>query len=130
MATKRSSQPTKAEHSARATARSVWLAGLGAASIARKHGAQWVATWIEEGKVLQARTEQLAREVRADLMAQAKGAFAPIRLGLERQVGRIGEALQSGVSQVLHQLGIPSKADIVELTERVTALSRQLKAAK
>ncbi len=130
MTNKRTQQQAKARHDTAATARSVWLAGLGAASIAQKRGAELVATWIEEGKDLQARAQQLTREVRADAAAQVKGAFAPIRHGLERQAERFGSALQQGVARVLANLGIPSKADIEELTQRVTALSRQLKAAK
>jgi len=35
--------------------------------------------------------------------------------------------VQQGVATVLAKLGIPSKTDIEELTQRVAALSRQLK---
>ena len=37
-------------------------------------------------------------------------------------------AAQAGVAGVLARLGIPSKADIDELSQRVGRLSRQLKA--
>jgi hypothetical protein len=38
--------------------------------------------------------------------------------------------MQGGVAGALARLGIPSKADIDELTQRVTALSKRLKTAK
>ena len=54
--------------------------------------------------------------------------FKPVRAGVARQVQQVGMAIQSGIAGVLAALGIPSKADIDELSHRVGALSRQLKA--
>ncbi|HZP67892.1 MAG TPA: phasin family protein, partial [Rudaea sp.] len=59
-----------------------------------------------------------------------KGALAPIRERVKQDAEKLGAAVQNGIAVALARLGIPSKADIDELTQRVTALSRQLKTAK
>ncbi|MHB8678609.1 MAG: phasin family protein [Rudaea sp.] len=108
----------------------VWLAGLGAVSIAQKRGTELLAGLSAEGREFQARARRLAREVGADAAVHLKGAVAPLRVDLKRNAARIGAAAQNAVAGVLARLGIPSKADIEALSQRMSALSRQLKAAK
>jgi poly(hydroxyalkanoate) granule-associated protein len=111
-------------------ARALWLAGLGAVSIAQKRGGELLSGLIAEGHDFQTRTQKLAQEVGADAAVHVKGALAPFRAGLKRNIKKFGAAVQGGVAGALARLGIPSKADIDELTQRVTALSKQLKTAK
>ncbi|MDR3389862.1 MAG: phasin family protein [Rudaea sp.] len=111
-------------------ARSLWLAGLGAVSIAQKQGGDLYAGLIVEGKDFQARTRKLAREIGTDTKAQVKGVIAPLRARFKSNTKKAGATIQRGVALALAQLGIPSKADVEELTQRVAALSRQLKTAK
>lgn len=111
-------------------ARTFWLAGLGAVSIAQKRSGELLISLIGEGKDLQTRTRKLAQEFRSDAKAQVKGAIAPVRVAAKQSVEKVAAALQRGIAAALAQLGIPSKADIEELTQRVAALSRQLKTSK
>lgn len=111
-------------------AHAVWLAGLGAVSIAQKRGTEALAGLATEGRDFQARAQKLAREVGADASVHVHGAIAPLRASLERNVGKFGAVVQNAVAGVLAKLGIPSKADIEALSQRMSALSRQLKAAK
>ena len=127
MATKRSKQVAAAATPTQ-TAQQIWLAGLGAASIAQKRGGDVLARLVAEGKTVQTRGGKLARELGRDAAAQVKGALAPIQARVKSDLALAGTAVQSGIAVVLGKLGIPSKADIDELTTRVTALSRQLKA--
>jgi poly(hydroxyalkanoate) granule-associated protein len=110
--------------------RALWLAGLGAVSIAQKRGGELISGLIAEGHDFQTRAQKLAEQVTAQASAQAKDALAPFRTGFQRNVKKLGEAVQNGVAGVLAKLGIPSKSDIEELTQRVAALSKQLKTAK
>ncbi len=111
-------------------ARALWLAGLGAVSIARKRGSEAFAGLIGEGRDFQAHAEKLAREVSADAKAQVKGAIGPVRTAIEQNAQKAAKVAQNVVAGALSRLGVPTKADIEELTRRVTALSRQLKTAK
>jgi len=122
---------TKTKQTAKTTpidpARTLWLAGLGAASIARKQGGELLSGLVVEGKDVQVRTQKLAKEFRADAKAQIKGVITPVRASIKKNAVKFSAAVQHGVAVALSKLGIPSKADIEELTQRVAALSRQLK---
>jgi len=130
MATKRVKKQIAAQQTPTEKAQAFWLAGLGAVSIAQKRGDALFTNLIGEGKDFQSRATKLAREIRIDTKAQVKGVLAPIKARARYETERAGEAVQQGVGVVLGKLGIPSKADIAELTTRVTALSRQLKASR
>ena len=128
MATKRVKNRAAAAQAPADKAQALWLAGLGAVSIAQKRGDALFKGLIGEGKDFQSRAVKLAREVRVDAQAQVAGVLAPLKARAQYETGRAGTAVQQGIGVVLGKLGIPSKADIEELTTRVTALSRQLKA--
>ena len=130
MATKRikSKQTTAAAPVEKA--RALWLAGLGAVSIAQKQGGDLLAGLIVEGRDFRVRTRKLAKEIGADTRAQLKGVVAPLRARLRGHAKKAGATFQRGVGMALAQLGIPSKADIEELTRRVAAISGRLKTVK
>ena len=131
MANKKNPRNRKA-HAAQAPvdAGSLWLAGVGAIWLARKHGGALLGDLIKEGRRLQIEATQFVREARADALAQAKGLLTPAKARLETGAKKAAAAVEAGVAVVRARLGIPSKADIDELSQRVGALSRQLKAAK
>ena len=109
---------------------SLWLAGIGAVSLARKRSKAVVGDMIAEGQRLQAKAATMVHEARADTWAQVAGFLTPVRQRLEEQAAKGGKAVQAGIAGVLSRLGIPSKADIDELAQRVGALSRQLKTGR
>ena len=111
-------------------AHALWLAGLGAVSIAQKRGGALLSGLIAEGHDFQVRTQKFAEQVGAQTTAQVKDAVAPFRAGFKRNVKKLGTAVQNGIAGALAKLGIPSKSDIEELTQRVAALSKQLKTAR
>ncbi|MBS0569693.1 MAG: phasin family protein [Proteobacteria bacterium] len=127
MAGKRSKKQVK---SPAEKAHALWLAGLGAVSIVQQRGGEILAGLAEEGMTLRQRAERLVREVGTDAIVHVKGVVAPLRADLERGVVKAGAALQGVVANGLARLGIPSKTDIEALSQRMSALSRQLKAAK
>jgi poly(hydroxyalkanoate) granule-associated protein len=111
-------------------AHAVWLAGLGAVSIMQKRGTEVLSGLAAEGRDFQARAQQLVREVSADAKVHVDGVVAPLRVDFKRNAAKLNVVVQNAVAAVLAKLGIPSKADIESLSQRMTALSRQLKAAK
>ena len=110
--------------------RAFWLAGLGAVPIAQKQGGDLFAGLIVEGKDFRVRTQKLVEEIGTDTRAKVNGVIAPLRARFKSSSQKAGATFQRGVAMALTQLGIPSKADIEELTQRVAGLSRQLKTAK
>jgi poly(hydroxyalkanoate) granule-associated protein len=109
---------------------SLWLAGIGALSLARKRNKALLGDLIAEGARLQAKAAAIARETRVDARAQMEGFLTPVKQRLEKQAEKAGKAVQTGVGRVLSRLGIPSKADIEDLAQRVGTLSRQLKTGR
>ena len=130
MATKRNKikANAKAAQNPADQAQAMWLAGLGAVSIAQKRGEQLFGTLTSEGRDFQTRAQKFVQALRADARKQVKGAITPVNAGAKKAVQKFGAAVQQGIATALAKLGIPSKADIEQLTTRVTALSRQLKA--
>ena len=110
--------------------RSLWLASLGAVSIAQKRGGDLLAGLTAEGHDFQKRTQKAVAEMRSDTRAQVKSVFVPLRARLLRNANKAQATVQKGVSVVLARLGIPSKAAVEELSQRVAALSHRLRTAK
>jgi poly(hydroxyalkanoate) granule-associated protein len=130
MANKKSPRNTKT-HATQAPAApgSIWLAGVGAMSLARKEGKALLDNMVSEGNRLHAEATKFVRQTRAGARARIKGVLAPVRTQLQAGAIQAAQALESGLAGVRARLGIPSKADIDELSQRVGVLSRQLKAA-
>jgi poly(hydroxyalkanoate) granule-associated protein len=118
-----STKPTSAD-------RTIWLAGLGAVSIAQKRGGELISELITEGHQFRTRAQELAQEITSQAAEQAKDALAPFQAEFKRSIKKLGVAVQNGVAGALAVLGIPSKTDVAELTQRVAALSKQLKTAR
>jgi poly(hydroxyalkanoate) granule-associated protein len=110
--------------------RRVWLAGLGALSLARKHGGEQLTRLVDETSTLQKRTLTLVREAAADTKAQALGAFAPLTSRFEKQAERYVDLIAGRLDQALARLGIPTRSDMNALSDQVAALSRKLKATR
>lgn len=127
MATKRIRPKATAAQTPADQARAMWLAGLGAMSIAQKRGGKLFSALTSEGADVQTRAQKLAHALRADARKQIRGVLSPLQANAAKAVRQLGAAVQNGIATALAKLGIPSKADIEQLTTRVTALSRQLK---
>jgi len=127
MAIKRSKR-TSANRQPTDKARALWLAGLGAVSIAQKRGGAVLSGLIAEGHDLQTRAQKFATQAGVEATTKVRDAVAPFRAGFKRKFAKLGAVVQNGLTGALGKLGIPSKRDIDELTQRVAALSKQLKA--
>ncbi len=113
---------------ARETARDLLLASLGAVSISRKEGARFVGTLIEQGQELGERTVKLAEGKVADVRKQVEGVFGKVQKAANANLSQVEGVVGGQVTRVLSRLGIPSKADVQELSRRVSDLNRQVKA--
>jgi poly(hydroxyalkanoate) granule-associated protein len=130
MANKKAPRNTK-KHATHApvAAGSIWMAGVGAVSLARKQAKALLGDMVSEGNRMQAEATKFVRQTRAGTRARIKGLLTPVRAQLQSGTELVKAAVESGLAGMRARLGIPSKADIDELSQRVGALSRQLKAA-
>ncbi len=112
----------------RDTARKVLLASLGAVSISRKEGARIVDNLIEQGQELRDRTVKMAEDKVSDVRKQVVGIFDKVQKQATTNLTQVEGVVGGQVSRVLSRLGVPSKADVQELSHRVAELNRQVKA--
>jgi poly(hydroxyalkanoate) granule-associated protein len=113
---------------ARDGARDLLLASLGAVSYSRKEGARVVGNLIEQGQELGERTLKLVEGKVADVRKQVEGAFGKVQKAANANLSQVEGVVGGQVTRVLSRLGIPSKADVQELSRRVSDLNRQVKA--
>ena len=106
------------------------LATVGAAAIVRKQGEKLVANFLDETTQLRNRATKLATNVVGDVQEQANGVLAQVKSAAAANLGWVGEKAQDQMGKVLSRIGVPTKADINELSRRVADLHKQVKAMK
>ena len=99
------------------SAKDLWLAGVGAVNIVGEEGSRVFSELVEKGKEWQEANEggRLSRmtERAQGLKEDARGVLSKVMTPLE-----------DGLSATMARLGVPTRAEIVQLTHRVEELTR------
>lgn len=109
------------------SAQQIWLAGVGAFQRAQHEGSKLFDALVKEGSTIETATRKLAT-----------GRVDAVRDAVEERVGtvreravdtwdRLEKVFEERVQRALTRLGVPSREDLVELTERVDQLTRAIK---
>lgn len=104
-----------AGESAFALGRTAWLVSLGAAASAGETGVAMFETLVEKG-----------RRHRRSTVAHAQEAFTETSSQLAKLATSAGRMAQKQIGELLGQLGLPTRADVRELTRRVETLRQKL----
>jgi len=96
------------------TAQKIWLAGLGALSVAEQEGSKFFKMLVTKGKERSDWAEMPTRTVK-----EARGKLGTTLTKLEH-------GFDERVQGVLHRIGVPTRDEIEALTNRVEALTRTL----
>lgn len=98
-------------------ARTLWLASLGAVSLAQKQGGKLIEALVAEGEDFRLRTNKLATSVVKDLrqaaddaQTQVKHAIKPIRAQAMLTVRQVEAGMTDRIGDVLEKLGVATKA--------------------
>lgn len=110
------------------TPRDLWLASLGAVSVTRKQGARFVEGLLQQGQDLRERTLKLAEGTVNGARKQVVGVIGKVQQKAAANLSQVETVVGTQVTRVLSRIGVPSKADIQELSRRVADLNRQVKA--
>ncbi len=106
--------------------RRLWLAALGAATLAQRQGRSLFAALVAEGQRIRAEQERLAdafaTRVNEELAARRTAMLERIAETSER-LGRMVEDLSSSL---IERLGIPSRREVRELSARIAELRGRL----
>lgn len=104
------------------SAHNIWLAGLGAFSLAGEEGSKLFQQLVEKGGELEqankARISQLADKVQG-LKGEAKSAAQKVVVPIENTI-----------QSAIQKLGVPSREEIVTLTKRVEELTKAVAKTK
>jgi poly(hydroxyalkanoate) granule-associated protein len=118
------------EHLARTlseSAQQIWLAGVGAFNRAQAEGTKLFESLVKEGMSL----EQTARKFaggRADVVRDAvEGRVGSARERAADTWDRLEKVFEDRVQRALLKLGVPARADLAALIERVDALNAELR---
>jgi len=101
--------------SLRNSAQQIWLAGLGAFALAGEEGMKMFSSLVERGE----KVEQLNK----DRLEKVLGRVQEARGEAGKALTRFGVPLDNGMTTALHQLGIPTRKEILTLTKRVEELT-------
>jgi len=96
----------------RESANQIWLAGLGAFSMAQQEGLKMFDSLVQEGEKVQEKTKTAADERLADMRTKATGTW-----------DRLEKVFEDRVARALNSLSVPSRQDIDALTQRVAELT-------
>lgn len=94
-------------------ARTLWLASLGAVSLAQKQGGKLIETLVAEGEDFRNRTGKLANAVKRDLVraandaqSQIEGAIGPIKARALSTVRTVEAGVNERFNDVLGRFGV------------------------
>ncbi|RBP02705.1 poly(hydroxyalkanoate) granule-associated protein [Roseiarcus fermentans] len=96
----------------RESANQIWLAGLGAFSMAQQEGVKVFESLVQEGEKIQEKTKSVADERLAEMRSKATGTW-----------DKLEKVFEDRVARALHSLSVPSRQDIDTLTQRVAELT-------
>lgn len=95
--------------------RRLWLAGLGTLSVVEEESTGVFDQLIEKGRLVEQKSRKQVTKTKAE-----------IESGTEELAEELSDRLDRRVASVLQKLGIPSRAQVQDLTLRVEQLSEQV----
>ena len=110
----------------RESAHKIWLAGLGALSVAEEEGGKLFKTLVEKGQDFESKGRDGFDKVRTSVEDAASSA--------REKIGSAWQSFESGfdekVSAAIHRIGVPTREEIHTLTKRVEELTKAVDALR
>ncbi|MEO7255030.1 MAG: phasin family protein [Casimicrobium sp.] len=104
----------------------IWLAGLGAFSKAQEEGSKVFEALVKEGTGLQKKFRSLADSRMNDVTNEVSGKITEATSKAAGAWDRLETVFEDRVGRAVGRLGVPTKADISKLTQRVEELTKQV----
>ena len=102
----------------RRSAHDVWLAGLGALTLAEEEGGKLFKSLVKRGAVLESKNKDRIEK----LVSRVK----PMREDAAEALHKVGAGVDGSMAAVLHRLGVPTRKEIAGLTKRVEELTHSM----
>jgi poly(hydroxyalkanoate) granule-associated protein len=100
------------------SAHKIWLAGLGAMAVAEEEGSKLFKSLVEKGEDIEGRGKEQVEK--------AKGTVAGVKTVAESYWGTFERTVDDQMTAVIHRIGVPTKAEIEDLTKKVEDLTKSV----
>lgn len=104
----------------------IWLAGLGALAAAEEEGSKLFSRLVDRGRDVESKGKVEVDKVKAEvdkMKTKAEGTF-------ETWSGKVGEKFDESLSAAMNRLGVPTRDEIRNLTQRVEELNAKVELLK
>ncbi len=108
------------------SAREIWLAGLGAFSVAGEEGGKVFKQLVKKGASVEKQEKAKLAELGEELGERAHN----FKESAKGTLKNLGAPIESGITSAMQRLGVPTRAEIVNLTKRVEELTKAVAKAK
>ena len=109
------------------SAQQIWAAGMGAFNRAQAEGGKLFETLVREGMTLEQRTRQMASG-KLDVARDAvESTVSTVRVRAQDTWDKLEKVFEERVSRSLNRLGVPGRAEMEALLERVEELNAQVR---
>ncbi|HUO51405.1 MAG TPA: phasin family protein [Gemmatimonadaceae bacterium] len=113
------------------TAQNIFLAGLGALTLAEDEGSRVFKALVKRGTTVDTKNKKAFSAIVKDVEARVEvvkenvtdatsGTVEMVNAGVQK----IGDTVESGMASVMHTLGVPTRSEIQTLTRKVDALTK------
>ena len=110
----------------RESAHKIWLAGLGALSVAEDEGTKLFKRLVKEGESFEKRSRDGFKKVQDTVETKVED----VRDAAESSWDKFGANVDERIASTLKRLGVPSRHEIQRLTKRVEELTKKVDALK
>lgn len=117
------------------SAKDIWLAGLGAFSVAQQEGGKLIEQGnklfeklVSEGEKLEKKTRKMTESTVGDLRGGVESRVDSVRKQAVDNWDKLEGIFEDRVARVLGSLGVPTAEDVNKLSTRVAKLSDQVSA--
>lgn len=108
------------------SAREIWLAGLGAFSVAGEEGGKVFQQLVKKGTAVEKQNKAKLAEL-GEQLGESANTFKESAKGAMKNVSA---PIEAGLANAMQKLGVPTRSEIVTLTKRVEELTRAVAKAK
>jgi len=112
--------------SIKASAKEIWLAGMGAFAKAQAEGKQVFEALVKEGNSLQKKTQGVAEEKFSEVTSKMTSMADEVTAKAGQHWDKLETIFEQRTAKALKKLGVPTAKDVQGLMDRVDALSAQV----
>jgi len=112
--------------SIKASAKEIWLAGMGAFAKAQAEGKQVFEALVKEGNSLQKKTQGVAEERFGEVTSKMTSMADEVASKANQHWDKLESIFEERTAKALKKLGVPTSKDVQALMDRIDALSAQV----